>query len=162
MLIFVRPAAFFPVGSEDEAPQTGGKQMTTIEKKHINILRYSGQTYKQIAEALSIKENTIKSYCSRNHLTDKDIAAHTSGWDGCCRQCGAPIEQEVKRKPRRFCSDECRVKWWNNHRQLKRHKNPRSVKCSGCGATFLIYGSQSRKYCTHDCYLASRYGGDKA
>ena len=138
------------------------KRMTDIEKKHINTLRLSGRSYREIAGLLSIKESTIKSYCSRNHLTDKDITTHTSGKDGCCQQCGAAIEQQAKRKPRQFCSDECRIKWWNAHRQLKRHKNPRTIKCSGCGALFTVYGSQNRKYCSHECYLAARFGGGEA
>ena len=135
--------------------------MTNIEKKRINTLRFSGSSYKEIATLLAMKESTVKSYCSRNHLTDKDIRAQASNKAGCCQQCGAHIEQQAKRKPRRFCSDECRVKWWNEHRQLKRHRETHLVNCDGCGTAFMVYGSQSRKYCTHECYIHARYGGGK-
>lgn len=136
--------------------------MTNIEKKHIFTLRFWGRSYKEIAELLAIKESTVKSYCSRNHLTDRDIEAQTINKAGFCQQCGEPIEQQAKRKPRRFCSDECRVKWWNGHRQLKRHRETRLISCNGCGTAFMVYGNQSRKYCSHECYIHARYGGGKA
>lgn len=136
--------------------------MNSMEKKCIYSFRFSGRSYREIAELLAIKENTVKSYCFRNHLTDKDIKAQAVDKLGCCQQCGSSIEQQLKCKPRRFCSDKCRVQWWNDHRQLKRHKNPHLVKCIGCGTDFIVYGSQSRKYCSHECYIHSRYGGGKA
>lgn len=135
--------------------------MTNTEKSQICNFRNTGQSYKTIATVLAINENTVKSYCSRNHLTDKDIAAALADKKGCCQQCGEVIVQEQKQKPRRFCCDACRTKWWNNHRQLKQHKNPHYIKCSGCGVNFVVYGSQSRKYCSHKCYLADRFKGDR-
>lgn len=91
-------------------------------------------------------------------LKGKQLEYHA----GCCLQCGGPIKQQTKRKPRRFCSDECRVKWWNDHRFLKQHKNMRMVKCAGCGVAFPVYGKQEKKYCSHECYIRSRFGGGKA
>ena len=140
----------------------GGKHMTTAEKSQISSLRLSGRSYKKIAVLLAMKESTVKSYCFRNHLSDKDIASLTAGSKNYCLQCGTHIEQQEKRKPRRFCSDACRTKWWNGHRRLKCHKNPRTVKCLGCEKTFVLYGSQSRKYCSHQCYINARFGGGKA
>ena len=152
-----------PLGSEDRGSQTGGQAMTTAEKSQISSLRLSGRSYKEIAVLLAMKESTVKSYCFRNHLSDKNIASLTAGSKSHCLQCGTHIEQQEKRKPRRFCSDACRTKWWNAHRQLKHHKSPHTVKCLGCGKTFVLYGSQNRKYCSHECYVAARFkAGDQA
>ena len=159
--IFVRWASFFPVGSEDSVFRLEVRSMTGSEKRQIHTLRLQGKTYREIAEGLSLKETTIRSYCFRNHLTDKDIKTQTAHSAGCCLQCGTPIKQQAKRKPRRFCSDECRIKWWNSHRLLKQHKNMRIIKCAGCGVSFPIYGKQGKKYCSHECYIRSRFGGGK-
>ncbi|MEG2841946.1 MAG: RNA polymerase subunit sigma-70 [Ruthenibacterium sp.] len=136
--------------------------MTGSEKRQIHTLRLQGKTYRDIAAVLALNESTVKSYCSRNHLTDKDIKKQETDQADCCRQCGKPIKQQAKQKPRRFCSDACRVKWWNDHRFLKQHKNTRVVKCNGCGVAFTVYGKQEKKYCSHECYMRFRFGGGEA
>ena len=30
--------------------------------------------------------------------------------------------------------------------------------CAGCRATFESYGNKHRKYCTHACYIRTRFG----
>ena len=29
--------------------------------------------------------------------------------------------------------------------------------CTRCGKEFLSYGNQTRKYCSHDCYIRARF-----
>jgi hypothetical protein len=33
--------------------------------------------------------------------------------------------------------------------------------CQHCGKPFTDYANRHRKYCSHPCYIAARYGGDQ-
>ena len=71
------------------------------------------------------------------------------------------ITQTPGRKEKKFCSDECRHKWWNAHPEKITRKAVYSYTCSGCKKTFTAYGNSHRKYCCHACYIADRFkGGD--
>lgn len=64
-------------------------------------------------------------------------------------------------KPRVFCSDECRVKWWHEHPEKIKQRAVYSFTCAGCGGQFTAYGNSRRKYCSHGCYIRARFkGGD--
>ncbi|MCI8790782.1 MAG: RNA polymerase subunit sigma-70, partial [Lachnospiraceae bacterium] len=41
--------------------------MTDAEKEKIRFLRMEGLGYGAVAERLGLSENTVKSYCRRNH-----------------------------------------------------------------------------------------------
>ena len=69
------------------------------------------------------------------------------------------IVQTPGRKRKRFCSDACRNAWWNAHLSLVKRKAVRTVVCAGCGQPFEAYGRTPRKYCSHACYVAHRFGG---
>jgi len=43
--------------------------MTDLEKQRIAVMRSAGESYKEIAEALSLSVNTVKTFCRRNRLT---------------------------------------------------------------------------------------------
>ncbi len=34
-------------------------------------------------------------------------------------------------------------------------------RCPRCGSTFRAYRNRNRKYCSHECYIADRFGGGK-
>ncbi len=63
--------------------------MTDQEKQRIAVMRSAGESYKEIAEALSLSVNTVKTFCRRNQLTGmraggstpEDLSA-TSATDG--------------------------------------------------------------------------------
>ncbi len=76
-----------------------------------------------------------------------------------CRQCGKHLIQKPKQKPRRFCSDECRLEWWRNNDNQLNKKALYTIRCEGCGHTFESYGNKARKYCGHACYIKNRFGG---
>ena len=78
-----------------------------------------------------------------------------------CTQCGKEIWQQPGRKTKRFCSDSCRYKWWNSHPNQLRRESLRQSVCPVCGKTFSAYGSRNRKYCSHDCYIFDRFGGEQ-
>lgn len=126
--------------------------MTDEQKKQIIALRRDGAGYGKIAKELNLSINTVKSFCRRNSLVSQ-----TDGQ--VCEQCGAPIAQNPKRKRKRFCSDECRNKWWNAHLNLVKRKAVYTFTCPTCGKEFTTYGNRHRKFCSHACYIAHRFGG---
>lgn len=129
--------------------------MTNEQKLLLISLRNEGLGYKRIAGRLGISENTVKSFCRRNTWTVPTETADES----ICKCCGKPIEQNPKRKEKKFCSDKCRMKWWNSHLDRVERKAIYEYTCPGCGKKFSVYGDAKRKYCSHECYVTHRFGG---
>ncbi len=127
--------------------------MTNEQKERITALRYQGYGYSKIAGVLSVSVNTVKSYCRRNGL-DSDTLNNSAA----CKQCGKPITIKEKYKLRQFCSDKCRALCWNSHKSQRREKTIYQFVCEKCGAAFESHGNKNRKYCSHDCYIAARFG----
>jgi endogenous inhibitor of DNA gyrase (YacG/DUF329 family) len=136
--------------------------MNQVQKDEIRRLRSDGFGYAKIAAALGVTENTVKSFCKRNGLggrmANTSLEAHVG--QGYCRQCGQLIVQTPKHKRRMFCSDECRAAWWNSHQGSVRRKAVYHFICANCGSEFTAYGNKKRKYCSHACYIADRFGGE--
>ena len=66
-----------------------------------------------------------------------------------------------KRKQRKFCSVQCREKWWNENRDKGNKPTGETLRCIHCGKAFSAYEREHRKYCSHTCYVAERFqGGD--
>ena len=126
--------------------------MTDEQKQQIIALRRDGAGYGQIAAAVGISINTVKSFCRRHSLVTKKSAS-------VCEQCGRPIEQNPGRKRKRFCSDSCRNKWWNTHLELVKRMAVYTFTCPNCGKKFSVYGNSHRKFCSHACYIEYRFGG---
>ena len=78
--------------------------MTDAEKEMIRFLRMEGLGYGAVAERLGLSENTVKSYCRRNHLTG--VAAKERA--KVCRECVVPLASVPGRKGRKFCCGGCR------------------------------------------------------
>ena len=135
--------------------------MTEEQKKQIKDLRGKGEGYKKIAQELGLSENTVKSFCRRTAMQKQEVAAPIKS-DSVCECCGKSMEQIPGRKKRRFCSDACRQKWWNSHLHLVQRKAVYRLKCHHCGRDFEVYGNSRRKYCSHACYIAERFGGCKS
>ena len=137
--------------------------MTNEEKSRIAKMREDGVGYKRIAQALGLSEGTVKTYCHRNGLTGAgtDSTEKTSNaiHQQPCKYCGAMILQIPGRKEKKFCSDDCRNRWWNKHLAEATRKNMSNYVCPACGKTFSAYGKRNRKYCSHDCYIIDRFGG---
>lgn len=140
--------------------------MTNEQKVQIAEMRKEGLGYIRIAQKLGISENTIKSFCRRNNLsgaaleesaTEMQVSAGADVKP--CKCCGAPVLQNPKRKPKLFCSDKCRNKWWNSHLYLVKRKAMYDYVCPNCGKSFSAYGNANRKYCSHECYIEDRFGG---
>jgi endogenous inhibitor of DNA gyrase (YacG/DUF329 family) len=126
--------------------------MTDEQKQQIIALRRDGAGYGSIANQLGLSINTVKSFCRRHSLAAPPT-------DSLCEQCGRPIAQNPGRKRKRFCCDACRNKWWNSHLDLVKRKAVYIFTCPTCGKEFTVYGNSRRKFCSHACYIAYRFGG---
>jgi hypothetical protein len=131
--------------------------MTQFQKQQIQRMRGEGISYSKIAESMSISENTIKSYCKRKNLAALTIKASDFNANAFCKNCGKNLEIMPGRKPRKFCSDSCRLKWWNHHTDLVANRTVNHMVCPCCGKDFNSYGTSKRKYCSHGCYIQDRF-----
>ena len=120
--------------------------MTDEQKQMIQDMRAAGQTIPQIAAVLGLSANTVKSHCQRARKS-KDY----------CKHCGALLVQAQGGRPRKFCSDKCRYAWWDKRRDQMERRAVYPVTCAGCGVKFESYGNKHRKYCSHPCYVRSRW-----
>lgn len=151
----MKPEKLFPSSSMEV------DTMNDTQRQQIEKLRAEGLSYGKISDALGLSTNTIKTYCRRHGLggvvatpAPIDEAGHF------CLYCGIPVVQTSGRKEKRFCSDRCRNKWWNqNLDKVKRRANYDFV-CTFCKKPFVSYGNKNRKYCSHECYIADRFGGN--
>lgn len=138
--------------------------MTTEEKNQIIRLRKAGKSLTQIADETGISRNTVKTFCRRNGLTGDaetmlELIITDEPFVKPCQCCGKPVLQTPGRKEKRFCSDDCRTRFWNRH--FTETKRPALVTCTCpvCGSEFYAYGNRNRKYCSHECYIEARFGG---
>lgn len=133
--------------------------MTDEQKEKIIRFRRMGRGYADIGKELGISKDTVKSFCRRNSLTSADLP--TVDTADRCRECGVEIKQRPKKKKQIFCCKACREKWWTQHPEQIRQKAVYGFTCAGCGKSFTAYGNSKRKYCSHECYIAHRFGGGR-
>lgn len=138
--------------------------MTGDEKEKIKELRLKGIGYKGIASILGLSRDSVRGFCKRNGLNGSSCVVALNVEEKLkrkllCDCCGKAIKQKYQGRTRRFCSDECRRKWWNEN-QDKRNKNEAAIYkyiCPHCGREFSVYGNKKRKYCSHNCYIKDRF-----
>ena len=129
--------------------------MTKSEKETVLSLRQQQYSFSAIAQATGLPIGTIKSFLSRlrgkeeSSVTAPCITAEHSH----CRECGAPLKQVEHRKVRSFCNDQCRVAYWNKHRDLSQRASAHQQTCEICGRVFYTYHGQ---YCSRACSGAAR------
>ena len=116
--------------------------MQTYQKHQISVLRGKGATYASIAVELGLSENTVKSHCRRHGIvTGTEV----------CPECGQRLVHLPKKKPKRFCSDKCRLAWWAKHPEAQNRKAVYKFICPRCEKAFTAYGNAKRKYCSGAC-----------
>ena len=120
--------------------------MINDQKETIKTLRSQGQPISQIAAKLGISINTVKAFLRREQKK-KEF----------CRYCHKPLIQLSGRKPKTFCNDSCRYAWWKGNRNQLKHQILYHFTCAYCCKAFDSI-SKSRKYCSHQCYITSRFG----
>lgn len=130
--------------------------MNHQQKLEIRRMREAGSSYAKIAVELSLSKNTVKSFCRRNNLGGVSLESNNQTDDVLCRQCGTPLTHTAGAKQKRFCSDKCRMAWWNTHPEAVRRKAIYTFTCAHCGTVFESYGNKQRKYCSRACYGKSK------
>lgn len=133
--------------------------MTQQKREAVYALRKVGRSYSEIADALSLSRNTVKSLCRRSFESNEAEPPLTPEATRCL-QCGAELVMSRNHKSRRFCSEACRRTWWLEHPEARQPKTVTSRACACCGEAFLDYPKSQRKYCSHSCYIRARFGGD--
>ena len=133
--------------------------MDRVTKERIIDLRAGGMKYAAIARLLNIPVTTIKSFAYK--YQDQIEARYEVRQGKRCPHCGNPIPA-TKYRPRRFCSDECRQNYWKAHQSERHRPTCVNITCPVCQKTFRDYPKHGRKYCSHACYIAARYGGSGA
>ena len=129
--------------------------MTTAQKQRIEFLRGKGESYAAIADNLGISENTVKSHCRRYNIgvaiqQEQSVATNN------CANCGCSLRYTPGAKQKRFCSDNCRMAWWNAHPEAVNRKAVYSFICPTCRESFETYGNANRKYCSRACFGVAR------
>ena len=118
--------------------------MTDEQRQKITNLRTAGNGYKKIGKLFGLSENTVKSFCQRRKLGG--VVGKFNVEVAVCKCCGKPVPQTHGRKQKKFCSDQCRMKWWNSHLDQVQRKANYDYICPVCKKTFTVYGNANRKY----------------
>lgn len=136
--------------------------MNVDDINRIIKLRKNGLGYKKIAQVLGMKESTVKTFCRRNGLNGTVQKPPVTVFPGIeqkpCKNCGDLFLQYPGHREKFFCSDACRIKWWNSHLSQVKRKAMYEYTCPTCGKKFYAYGNRNRKYCSHACYIKARFG----
>lgn len=130
--------------------------MTKAEKETVLSLRQRQYSFSTIAEATGLPLGTIKSFLSRvsgKQEVQPIMVQHITAGLPHCRQCGAALDQTTRGKSKSFCSDHCRMVYWNEHRDLSQRASAHEQTCEVCGRTFFTYRGQ---YCSRACYGQAR------
>ncbi|MEE1369178.1 MAG: RNA polymerase subunit sigma-70 [Acutalibacteraceae bacterium] len=122
--------------------------MTKQEIETLNLMRSHGKSAADIAIALGLSVNIVRSYIRRHPPKDAVQVG--------CRRCGKPVMQVKGRKAKYFCSDRCRNAWWNAHPEKVQRKAYYRLTCQFCGKEFVSYGNKTRKYCSRLCYADAK------
>lgn len=134
--------------------------MNDTQKKQVEKFRANGLSYGKISETLGLSINTVKTYCRRHGLGGVVVKTANRDEDKhFCLCCGAPVMQVLGRKEKKFCSDRCRNKWWNQNLDKVNRKANYEYICPYCKKPFTAYGNKNRKYCSHECYIEDRFRG---
>lgn len=138
--------------------------MTEFQAKQIRDLRLQGTGYRAIASVVGLSRDIVRNYC-KSHGLDGYASVLTINMKEqmlkgqACQSCGKEIVQPMTGRKRKFCSDECRRRWWSAHQaDLKKKETAFYEKeCAYCHKTFVSYGNKNRKYCSHECYVRDRF-----
>lgn len=120
--------------------------MTGEEKEKILKMHEEGMRFADISRETGIPAATVSSFFRRAAARKDDR----------CPQCGRRIKQDPRYKRRRFCSDDCRLRWWHAHQEEMDRQAFYTAVCQWCGKEFITYGNDHRKYCSRECYGMSR------
>jgi len=121
--------------------------MTEEEKSKIYELRQKGFGYQKIANTISVTSETVRSFLRREK---------NKGPESRCKNCGIKLTVTPGKMRKKFCSDKCRMTWWNSHQDQVNRKAYYPLVCQTCGKSFLSYGNRHRHYCSRSCFALAR------
>lgn len=132
--------------------------MTDEQKTQIRQMRKDGAGYKAIASITGIPLGSIKSFCRRDKEEVEELQKPivNEPIESLCPTCGALLTFHEHRKAKKFCSDKCRMTWWNNHTEQVKKNAIYDKVCAYCNKPFQIYGRKDQKYCCMECYRNGR------
>ena len=138
--------------------------MTDNEKSEIIRLRMSGMGYKAIAARMKLSRDSVRAFCRNCGINGNVQAAILNHgidieYGNVCIRCGARLTRTQRGRNKKFCSDKCRCAYRLKNKTAKTPAMNETV-CAGCGRKFINYGK--RRYCSHDCYIKTRFGKDDA
>lgn len=138
--------------------------MTEYQKSKIHELRFKGVGYKAIGNILGIHRDAVRYYCRRNGLDGDGITVSRNykikkDKGVICLYCGSVLKHTSLGRRRKFCTEECRRKWWKENADKGTRNETAIYKavCAYCGTEFESYGNKNRKYCCHECYIKDRF-----
>ncbi len=142
------------------------KKMNYARRKRMFELRAQGVGYKAISIEVGISEDAVKKFCKRNHLTGpKEVIALNievmEERQEICALCKRQLKKKQRGRTRRFCSDECRKNWWNAKKERGTKDAIYTFTCAYCNIEFKSYGNKHRKFCSHNCFIRSRFGEEE-
>lgn len=144
-------------------------------REQVRALRMRGDECKTIAERTGIPEGQVIVYClqlglpvkgpcRRMRLSQEDEAwlryRHGEPEGRKCPVCGDVLIQPSRGRKKKFCSIECKNKFWNKQWRENAKIHGREAVCENCGKVFYATneGEEKRRFCSRDCYFEFRYG----
>ena len=124
-------------------------RLSELDKRKITELKIKGFGNRRIAQQLQLNPDSVKSFI-RRHGSDSGYVATL----GICMCCGSSLSQTPGKKPKKFCSDACRMKWWAEHKE-QLDRTTYTNKCEYCGRPFQT-ARQNQKFCCRACFAESR------
>jgi endogenous inhibitor of DNA gyrase (YacG/DUF329 family) len=129
--------------------------MTENQKIEITEMRNSGLGFTAIASRLHLTRIAVRAFCKAQGLNEKrspTLEMQNPALDN-CKTCGKQLKHTAGKKNKKYCSDRCRMDWWNTHPNKVKRKAFYLFTCAFCGDEFTAYGNAKRKYCCHKCYI---------
>ncbi len=130
--------------------------MTNDQEKELIRLHEAGRSSQEIAVITGIKAATVRSFFSRKKK--RKCTDENSNQSLLCECCHKVMPEQQYKRNRRFCSDLCRSRWWNSHRDKLKNAQAHYLQCGTCGVSFFSY--TPAKYCSRACSFISRKDGN--
>ena len=92
--------------------------MTDELKDKILEMKYGGAKAIRIAKELNMSYNTVKSFIRRHKDDNSELAKMIIGEshdETKCLCCETELEFVAGKKKKKFCSNNCRLKYWRKH-----------------------------------------------
>ena len=140
--VFFRSKRSFVTGGNRE-----GFVMTNEQTIMISRLMREGKGYRKIAAELDLPVNSVKSWCRRHPPEEAKTDL--------CPMCGKEIFSLPHKRPRKFCSDSCRSKWWSEHPEKRNVIKGYTHICRCCGHEFTN-NRKNADYCCRECFAEAR------